>query len=109
MVVLMFVEHVFSAYLPVLFFKVEKAPVVCKDVSLCGRPRGYALDQHDKARVVLLCPSARTFLFYSEKKKYQKKAPPFAQSLRGQRVSSTLFSFGAMGLHGTGLLPGWCC
>jgi hypothetical protein len=66
MVVLMFVEHVFSAYLPVLFFKVEKAPVVCKDVSLCGRPRGYALDQHDKTRIVILCTSARTF-FYNEK------------------------------------------
>jgi hypothetical protein len=83
--------------------------VVFKDVSLRGHPQCYALDQHDKARVVLFCRSARTFLFYSEKKKYQKKAPPFAQSLRGQRVSLTLFSFGVIERHGTGLLPMQCC
>jgi hypothetical protein len=49
------------------FSTAKKVPVECIDVSLHGHPRGYALDQHDKARVVLLCPSARTFLFYSEK------------------------------------------
>jgi hypothetical protein len=54
-------------------------------------------------------PIASYFSFLQRKEKYQKKAPPFAQSLRGQRVSSTLLSFGAIRLRGTGLLPMRCC
>jgi hypothetical protein len=32
--------------------------MVCIDVSLRGHPRSYALDQHDKTRVLILCPIA---------------------------------------------------
>jgi hypothetical protein len=110
-------------------------PGVAQDFSRRGYAQGYALAQNDKERVILpgasahpeegnftnaadadywclsecVLPIRSYFSFLQRKEKYQKKALPFAQSFRGQRGRPTLFSFGAMGLHGTGLLPVWCC
>ena len=69
----------------------KKVLVVCKDVSLRGCPRGDALDQHDKTRVVLLCPSARTFLFYSEKKSTKRKRRPLPNRSAGKGLARRCF------------------